>query len=155
LNRVELVGEAMRHALNTLALVAPDWLRGVSQEECPHRYARRAEDDRLPGKQAAREALTLTIGNDGTHLLRAVYQASAPTWLREVSAIDSLRRMWIQNYQWEDNQLRWRASDAIPPSAHFLSSPYDLEAHYARKHTTQWSGYKVHLTKVVTMSCRT
>src|ERR687885_2090563 len=27
LNRLELVGETMRHALNSLALVAPDWLR--------------------------------------------------------------------------------------------------------------------------------
>jgi hypothetical protein len=26
-----------------------------------------------------------------------------------------VRRIWIQTYQWEDNQLRWRASDAIPP----------------------------------------
>jgi hypothetical protein len=29
----------------------------------------------------------------------------------------------------------------------FLSSPYDPEAHYARKHTTQWVGYKTHLTE--------
>ena len=27
LNRLELVGETLRHALNTLAVVAPDWLR--------------------------------------------------------------------------------------------------------------------------------
>jgi transposase len=147
LNRVELVGEAMRHALNILALIAPDWLRGVSQEQWPQRYARRAEDDRLPEKQAARDALALTIGNDGWQLLRAIYQADAPPWLREVPAVDILRRMWIQNYQWDDNQLHWRASDAIPPATQFISSPYDLEAHYARKHTTQWIGYKVHLTE--------
>jgi transposase len=147
LNRVELVGEAMRHALNTLAVVAPDWVRSVSQAEWPQRYARRAEDDRLPEKQAAREALALTIGHDGWHLLQAIYQVDAPAWLREVPAVDTLRRMWIQNYQWEEGQLRWRASDAIPPSSQFLSSPYDLEAHFARKHTTQWIGYKVHLTE--------
>jgi transposase len=64
-----------------------------------------------------------------------------------VPAVDITRHIWIQNYQWEDNQRRWRASDAIPPSTHFLSSPYDLEAHYARKHTTQRIGYKVHLTE--------
>lgn len=147
LNRIEVVGEAMRHTLNTLAQIAPTWLRSVSQEEWSQRYARRAEDDRLPEKQAAREALAQTIGNDGWKLLNTIYQASAPTWLREVPAVDILRRMWIQNYQWDGNQLRWRASDSIPPATQFLSSPYDLEAHYARKHTTQWIGYKVHLTE--------
>jgi predicted HicB family RNase H-like nuclease len=34
-----------------------------------------------------------------------------------------------------------------PRAAQFISSPYDLDAHYARKHTTQWVGYKVHLTE--------
>jgi len=56
LKRVELVGAALRQARNTLARIAPDWLRGVSQAEWPQRYARRADDDRLPAKQAARAA---------------------------------------------------------------------------------------------------
>jgi transposase len=30
LNRLEVVGEPLRHALNTLAVVAPEWLRAVS-----------------------------------------------------------------------------------------------------------------------------
>jgi transposase len=30
LNRIEVVGETMRHALNTLAVAAPEWLRAVS-----------------------------------------------------------------------------------------------------------------------------
>jgi transposase len=48
LNRLEVVGETMRHALNRLAIVAPEWLRAVSPPEWKDRYARRAEDDRLP-----------------------------------------------------------------------------------------------------------
>jgi transposase len=28
-----------------------------------------------------------------------------------------------------------------------VSSPYDTEAHYARKRSTSWIGYKVHLTE--------
>jgi transposase len=65
LNRIEVVGETMRHALNTLASVAPEWLRAVSHPDWRDRYARRAEDDRLPTTQTARAALTLTIGHDG------------------------------------------------------------------------------------------
>ena len=68
-------------------------------------------------------------------------------WLREVPAVASLRRVWIQNYGWDGTQLQWREADNIPPAARFLSSPDDPEAPYARKHTTQWVGYKVHITE--------
>jgi transposase len=147
LNRIEVVGETMRHALNTLAVVAPEWLRAVSPPEWRDRYTRRAEDDRLPTTQTARAALTLTIGNDGRRLLAAVDHPDAPPWLREVPAVATLRRVWIQNYWWDGTQLQWREADNIPPAARFISSPYDPEAHYARKHTTQWVGYKVHITE--------
>jgi transposase len=72
---------------------------------------------------------------------------SRPPWLHEVPAIASLCRIWIQIYWWDGTQIQLREADNIPPAARFLSSPYDPEAHYARKHTTQWVGYKVHLTE--------
>jgi transposase len=147
LNRIEVVGETMRYALNTLAVVAPEWLRAVSPPEWWDRYTRRAEDDRLPTTQTARAALALAIGNDGRRLLAAVDHPEAPPWLREIPAVAILRRVWIQNYRWDGSQLRWREADNIPPAARYISSPYDPEAHYARKHTTQWVGYKVHLTE--------
>ena len=34
--------------------------------------------------------------------------------------------------------------DELPPSAQLISSPYDLEAHFSRKRTTTWVGYKVY-----------
>jgi transposase len=147
LNRIEVVGETLRYALNTLAIVAPEWLRTISSPAWRDRYARRAEDDRLPTTQAARAALALTIGHDGWRLLSAVDHADAPRWLREVPAVAILRRVWIQNYLRDGTQLQWREADNIPPAARFISSPYDLDAHYARKHTTQWVGYKAHLTE--------
>jgi transposase len=116
----------------------PDWW---------DRYTRRAEDDRLPTTPAARTALALTIGNDGWTLLSAIDHPHAPPWLCHVPAVGVLRRVWIQNYLWDGTQLQWREADNIPPAAQFISSPYDPEAHYARKHTTQWVGYKVHLTE--------
>jgi len=33
LNRVELLGETMRHALDNLAVVAPTWLRPIVEPE--------------------------------------------------------------------------------------------------------------------------
>lgn len=148
LNRIELVGETLRHALNDLAVVAPDWLRAQAQPEWVERYDRRAEDDRLPAKKEQRQALAQRIGADGVALLTAVYAAEAPTWLRAVPAVELLRRVWIQNFLQTAEGVRWRTDeDGIPPSSHFISSPYDAEAHYARKRTTSWVGYKVHLTE--------
>jgi transposase len=148
LNRVELVGETLRHALNSLAVVAPDWLRAHAQPEWVERYDRRAEVDRLPTSTAKRQALAQRIGIDGAALLAAVYAAEAPSWLREVPAVELLRRAWVQNYLQTDEEVRWRTeTEGIPPALQFISSPYDAEAHYARKRTTSWVGYKVHLTE--------
>src|ERR671927_1793785 len=43
LNRLELVGETLRAALNELATVAPDWLRRVAPQDWYGRYAHRVE----------------------------------------------------------------------------------------------------------------
>jgi transposase len=148
LNRVELVGETMRHALNTLAVVAPDWLRAQAQPEWVERYDRRAENDRLPTSAAKRQALAQRIGADGAALLAAIYAGEAPSWLRAVPAVELLRRVWVQNYVQTDETVQWRTdAEGIPSASQFISSPYDAEAHYARKRTTTWVGYKVHLTE--------
>jgi hypothetical protein len=78
LNRIEVVGETLRHALHTLAVVAPAWLRAVSPPDWRDRYARRAEDNRLPTTHAARAPLALTIGHDGWRLLAALDRVEPP-----------------------------------------------------------------------------
>jgi transposase len=47
-NRLECVGETMRHALNVLAEVAPDWLIEHMQPEWAKRYQSRFSDFREP-----------------------------------------------------------------------------------------------------------
>jgi transposase len=148
LNRIEVVGETLRHALNSLAVVAPAWVQALSQPEWIERYARRAEDTRLPKGQQARDALALVIGADGYALLGAAYATDAPAWLRQVPAVETLRRVWVQNFYKEGDALSWRTdAHGIPSSATFVSSPYDPDAHYAKKNTTQWVGYKIHVTE--------
>lgn len=155
LNRLELVGEAMRHARNSLAVAAPAWLRALAPPDWADRYARRAEDDRLPAKQAARDALALTIGADGYTLLTALGAHDAPAWLRAIPAVDTLRQVWVQNYARDDAAIRWRATEDIPPSAAFISSPYDRDARFARKRTTQWVGYvRSNVACSIPASCR-
>jgi len=62
LNRLECVGETLRAALNSLAVVHPDWLRAQVRAEWFERYGQRFEQWRLPEKQAERAALGQTIG---------------------------------------------------------------------------------------------
>jgi transposase len=61
--------------------------------------------------------------------------------------VEILRRVWLQNYQCSDGKLSWRSSENIPPASLYISSPYDLDAHYSKKRTTSWVGFKVHLTE--------
>jgi transposase len=56
LERLELVGEAMRRALNAMAVAAPGWLRTRARPEWALRYARPFDDRWLPkGKEERRE----------------------------------------------------------------------------------------------------
>jgi transposase len=148
MNRVECVGEAIRHTLNILAMVAPDWLCRHSQPEWIDRYGPRAEDSRFPKSETQRQTLARQIGLDGFSILDSVYADDAPHWLRELPAVEILRRIWVQQYYRVETEVRWRTGeDGLPPASRFISSPYDLQAHYAKKRTTSWIGYKVHLTE--------
>jgi len=95
--------------------------------------------------EAERQALAEDIGRDGAGLLVALFDPTAPQWLCHVPAADTLRQVWVQNYFYEDGQVRWRTNENIPPPARYLGSPYDEEAHYSKKRSTTWVGYKVHL----------
>jgi transposase len=90
-NRLALVGEAMRAALNALAVVAPEWLRGHAQPEWVARYGPRFAHSRLPESSPKRQALAEVIGADGHILLHAVYRAEAPPSLRTLPAVEALR----------------------------------------------------------------
>lgn len=81
INRVVCVGETMRAALNTLAEVAPEWLRSFAPDEWYERYAHRVEEYRLPKEQSRRTALVETIGADGYLLLEAIYSTPELNWL--------------------------------------------------------------------------
>jgi len=148
LNRLECVGSTLRHALNSLSVVAPDWLLTRSQPEWLDRYEKRFEDERLPEAAAERTALATEVGRDGSRILSAVIATDAPDWLRHIPAIETLRRVWIQNYTWtEQETLRWRTNEETPPAGQYISSPYDHDCRYSQKRGLTWIGYKVHLTE--------
>ena len=149
LNRLECVGETMRYALNALAVVVPAWLRAQALPDWYDRYDVRIENTRLPEAQTERDTLAATIGADGLHLLAAVYGPAAPAWLREVPAIQTLRRVWVQYFYAPDivGIVRLRDPQDMPPGDRTIESPYDTDVRYHTKRNTTWTGYTVHLTE--------
>ena len=146
LNRLELVGETLRAALNELAAVAPDRLRGVAPEAWSERYARRVEDDRLPRSAAEREAYARTVGEDGFALLDRLDGPGTPEALRRLPKVVVLRQVWGRHF----------ARDGIPPAGggggvrfrpkeelsagEGVESPYDPEARFRRRGGLSWVG---------------
>jgi transposase len=127
LNRLEMVGETLRAALEALAAAAPQWLAGHIDADMVKRYGARIDEWRLPNDQAGRKKLAVQVGRDGYRLLKAVAERQAPHWLREVPAVDVLRRVWVQQYTLSESgrAVIWRDADAHghPPGENQNRSP--------------------------------
>jgi transposase len=147
LNRLELVGETLRAALNAVAAVAPAWLRAQAPPEWFDRYAARVEETRLPKGQEARYAHAECIGSDGYHLLEALRRDGESAWLWQLPAVEILRRVWLTQFYYEGDRVRWRTAADLAPAGQRINSPYDAEATFGNKRSTTWVGYKVHVTE--------
>lgn len=154
LNRLELVGETLRAALNELATAAPDWLRGVVPGAWYERHARRVEDGRLPRGAGERQAYARAVGEDGFALLDLLDRPEAPEALRRLPRARALRQVWARHFERDDASppgggggVRFRPKEELPPAADKIESPYDPEARFRRRGNVSWIGYVVHLSE--------
>lgn len=128
INRLECVCETMRHTLNSLAVVVPEWLKSWTPPEWVDRYGWRIEDFRLPTGAEQRHQYAEQVGRDGYALLTAAFGPTAPSWLRSVPAVQTLRRVWVQQFHAQADRICWRTEEeGIPPSSAFISSPWRLD----------------------------
>jgi transposase len=158
LNRLELVAETLRAALNAVATVAPAGLQAITPLAWYERYSRRIEESRLPKDTAAREAYAQMVGEDGFQFLDALEAPDAPQEARELPVIATLRRTWQRHYDrtvderagaagGAAHRVRLKANRELPPAAEGIESPYDAEARYRHKRDTAWTGYMVHVSE--------
>jgi transposase len=145
LNRAECVVETLRHALNVLAVVAPDWLQSQVQSDWLERYGHRASDYRLPTGAEKRQQFLQQVGQDGWALLTAMQGDPTGQWMLSIPAIDTLQRVWKQDYLPAEQGGTWRADEERLPAAKLFYSPYDLDAAAGTKRATHWIGVKRHL----------
>ncbi len=132
MNRLEMVGETMRRALNELAKIAPEWLKGELQPEWIERYGKRFESYRLPKSESKKRALAQVVGQDGHQLLRAAYREGTPVQVRESASLETLRRIWVQQYYLKGEKVHWRTKKewGQPPSRKMIASPDEPDARY-------------------------
>src|SRR2546423_3124635 len=158
LNRLELVAETLRAALNAVATVPPDWLQALTPLAWYERYSRRIEESRLPKAPAEREAYAHTVGEDGFMLLDALDTPGVPEGLRELPRIDALRRTWQRHYERTArapaspgaspaSQVRFKAGRELPPAAEGIESPYDADPRHPPQPHTARPGARVPATE--------
>lgn len=149
LSLLELVGETMRRVLDEIARLSPEWLQKHLQPEWIKRYGRSFDSYRLPKNKEERQSLAVAIGQDGFYLLEEIYGETGPKELKTSPKVEVLRKIWVQQYYRRDGQVYWRTKEkwGQPPAGQMISSPDDPDIHYCVKHSTEWTGYKVHLTE--------
>ncbi len=148
-NRLELAGETLRAALNEIAKVAPEWLKTIISENWYERYRWRFDNYRLPKNKKERQQMAQQIGLDGHYLLDQVWRSNEELEVGQLWSVEVLRRVWVQQYTFINEQLVWRNPDSsgLPPNSICIESPYDLEARNSSKRGMNWTGYKVHFTE--------
>jgi transposase len=156
LNRLELAGESVRATLEALAAAHPHWLaRRICVPDWTGRYGTPMTAWRPPVSQARQDELAIACARDGYALLEAVYDESSPAWLRELPAVDVLRRVLVQNYtraitggkEVIKRREKEPDGDGLPPGHARIASPYDLDARWGVKRDTFWLGCKLHVTE--------
>jgi hypothetical protein len=136
LNRLELAGEGVRAVVEALAVAAPDWLPTVIDiANWGRRYGARVDTWRLPASATKRAERVVAYGSDAVLLLRAVADPGAPVWLRELPAVEVLRRVLVQHYVItldaagrEVIRAREADTDGLPPGL----SPAELAVGHRR-----------------------
>ena len=160
LNRLELVTETLRAALNELATVSPHWLKSVAPADWHAGYSLRAEQTRMPSGEQARREFAEMVGRDGCLLLKALdahkdqskiehnlAEEEKPD-LHTLAVVQTLRLVWDRHFtRSEAGEILWHADAELARAATAIESPYDPEARHSNKHDLSWTGYKVHLTE--------
>jgi len=159
LNRIELLAETLRAALNAITVAAPDWLRALVPPEWHERYGRRIEEMRLPEVGPKRDAYVVQVGTDGYRLLDALAEKDAPVPAAALPAVAVLRRVWARHFERDEGgqdgggrdgearpKVRLRQVEGRGPGDR-IESPYDVDARFRSKSGMNWMGYMVHLTE--------
>jgi len=154
LNRLELVGETMRAALNELATVEPEWLSAIAPDDWYVRYERRVETYRLPTSQAKQDVYGQQVGEDAYYLLECLEASGIADWQR-LPKIEALRIVLERHYEYKADAsdtpdtplVRWKSKKELPRTNAGIESPYDVDARFRSRYGVNWVGYMVNVSE--------
>jgi transposase len=155
LNRLELVVETVRLALEAIAERDAEWLRARMPSSWLERYgewtqARRYTKQTGARGQAETTRLLASVGADGAQVLEWLGQGAGPGWAEEPAEIATLRAVWRQQFRTgEDGQIEpstaaTRKADGV--GGDLVTTPHDPEVRYRAKGRGE-EGYKLQLTE--------
>jgi transposase len=149
MNRLELIGETMRAALNEIATLEADWIRGISPQEWYQKYDHRIENSRLPDGDEKKQQYAKSVGEDGFRLFDAIKDSNAPTYIMELPKVKALKTAWDRHFSRDKETLdvTFKTNKEVSKSEEKIESPYDIDARFRTKRDTSWTGYMVHLTE--------
>jgi transposase len=137
LNRLELVVETLRVALQALLAVDPEWTRTTVPPTWEGRYGERCVAERLSDSE--RTVLQNETGRDGQWLLDRLTAPTTPPGLMHLPEVQVLRTVWEQHYEVRDREVVFRAPGPYDGETR-IQSPHDPEARYSQKHDQEWIG---------------
>ena len=154
LNRLELVGETMRAALNELATVAPEWLSAITPDEWYARYERRVETYRLPSSKTKQDAYGQQVGEDAYYLLARLEASDVDQW-QSLPKIEALQIVLERHYEYKADapdtpdapRVRWKSKKELPRTNAGIESPYDVDARFRSRYGVNWVGYAVNVSE--------
>jgi transposase len=144
LNRLELVVETLRVALQALLAVDPEWTRATVPPTWEERYGERCVAERLSDSERA--VLQNETGRDGQWLLDRLAAPTTPSGLARLPQVQVLRTVWEQQYQVRDREVIFREPGPYDGQTR-IQSPHDPEARYSKKHDQEWIGDKLQVTE--------
>ena len=149
LNRLELIGETMRAALNYLAKEVPEWLITVANDDWYKKYGHRVENSRLPKSDPKKEEYAVSVGKDGFKLMDALDKDSTVKKYLNTLQLEALKTAWDRHFIRDDatGDIRFKSNKEVSLSEKKIESPYDTDARFRTKRETNWTGYVVHLTE--------
>lgn len=151
LNRLELVHETFRMALETCAELQWDWTLKIAKRGWSQKYGHPCFNFRIPKKDKDKADWIAGIGEDGFYLLNAI-DKSKKTDLAKHPSIKTLRKVWEQQFITDSEnskkgpRLRKETEQSTAVSA-MIVNPHDLDARLGNKRGTQHKGYKTHITE--------
>ncbi|MBP1467909.1 transposase [Candidatus Chloroploca sp. M-50] len=144
LNRLELVVETLRLAVQALIAAGPAWSRATIPPTWAETYGQRAVAERLSDADRAR--MQRDTGRDGQWLLHRLAEPTTPDGLDRLPQVAMLRTVWTQQDEERDDTVVFRELRGYDGTTQ-IQTPHDPEARWSKKRDQTWVGDKLQVSE--------